>query len=122
MKTAREKTMNNGSALKSPLLQVIYESQASRSFSEAEVEDLLASSRASNSRRGITGILLYRNGSFTQVLEGEEPAVRALLEKIQRDPRHKNLSVRLEQAIDSRSFPNWSMAYSRRDLSEFIKV
>jgi len=114
--------MNNASGSESPLFQVIYESQASRSFSEAEVEALLASSRTSNTRRGITGILLYRHGTFTQVLEGEESAVRALIEKIQRDPRHKNFSVRLEQAIESRSFPNWSMAYSRRELSEFLKV
>ena len=114
--------MNNASGSESPLFQVIYESQASRAFSETEVEALLASSRASNSRRGITGILLYRHGNFTQVLEGEESAVRALIEKIQRDPRHKNFSVRLEQAIANRSFPNWSMAYSRRELSEFLKV
>lgn len=99
---------------------MIYESRASRSFSESEVEALLASSRASNRQKGITGILLYRNGSFTQVLEGEESDVRALLEKIQRDPRHQALSVRLEQRIESRSFPNWSMAYSRRDLAEFM--
>jgi hypothetical protein len=114
--------MNNGLASEAPLFQVIYESQASRTFSEAEVEALLAASRASNTRRGITGILLYRHGTFTQVLEGEEPAVRALLEKIQRDPRHKNFSVRLEQVIKNRSFPNWSMAYSRKELSEFIRV
>lgn len=114
--------MNNGSASESPLFQVIYESQAAHAFSEAEVEALLASSRVSNTRRGITGILLYRHGTFTQVLEGEESAVRALLEKIQRDPRHKNFSVRLEQVIKNRSFPNWSMAYSRKELSEFMRV
>ncbi|MEY4685754.1 MAG: hypothetical protein RLZ25_2213 [Pseudomonadota bacterium] len=112
--------MNNVPASETPLFQIIYESKATRSFSEAEVEALLAASRTSNSRKGITGILLYRNGTFTQVLEGEESAIRALLEKIQRDPRHQNLSVRLEQTIVSRSFPNWSMAYSRRDLSEFM--
>ena len=112
--------MNNSSAEERPLFQVIYESRAARPFSEAEVEALLASSRTSNTRKGITGILLYRNGTFTQVLEGEESAVRALLEKIQRDPRHQNLSIRLEQFIENRSFPNWSMAYSRRDLSEFM--
>ena len=112
--------MNHPPASESPLFQVIYESQASRPFSEAEVEALLSASRTSNSRKGITGILLFRHGMFTQVLEGDESAVRALLEKIQRDPRHQNLSVRLEQTIENRSFPNWSMAYSRRDLSEFM--
>lgn len=112
--------MNTNQAQSLPLFQLIYESRASRAFSESEVEALLSASRTSNTRKGITGILLYRHGTFTQVLEGEESAVRALLEKIQRDPRHQNLSVRLEQRIENRSFPNWSMAYSRRELSEFL--
>jgi len=112
--------MNQTPDAESMLFQVVYESQAARPFSESEVEALLAASRISNSRKGITGILLYRHGTFTQVLEGEEPAVRSLLQKIQCDPRHRNLSIKLEQVIQSRSFPNWSMAYSRRDLSEFL--
>lgn len=112
--------MNNALASEGSLFQLIYESQASRAFTAAEVEALLTASRASNARVGITGILLYRHGTFTQVLEGNEAAVRALVAKIQRDPRHQNLSIRLEQSIEMRSFPNWSMAYSRRDLSEFM--
>ena len=102
-----------------PLFQLIYESDANRAFSEAEINQLLMDSRKANGRRGITGILLYRGGRFTQVLEGEEARVRQLFEKIRQDIRHSNVSVRLEQAIEARSFPNWSMAYSRRELSDF---
>jgi Sensors of blue-light using FAD len=104
------------------IFQLIYESRASRDFSESEIESLLSASRASNERRGITGILLYRHGVFTQVLEGPEVEIRALLEKIGRDPRHAGIAVRLEQHIPIRSFPNWSMAYSRKELSDYLKT
>lgn len=103
------------------IFQLIYESRASRDFSASEIEALLSSSRISNERVGITGILLYRHGIFTQVLEGPEVAIRALLEKIGRDPRHVGLTVRLEQDIPTRSFPNWSMAYSKKELSDYLK-
>lgn len=113
--------MNNNLPSDRRLYQLIYESKATRSFGEEEIETLLAMSRAANARRNITGILLYRHGTFTQVLEGDESEIRPLLEKIKRDPRHHNLVVRLEQSIDVRSFPNWSMAYSRKDLSDFLR-
>ena len=103
------------------IFQLIYESRASRDFSESEIEALLAASRTANERRGITGILLYRHGLFTQVLEGPEIEIRSLLEKISRDPRHTSLAIRLEQQIPIRSFPNWSMAYSRKELSDYLK-
>jgi Sensors of blue-light using FAD len=105
-----------------PLFQLIYESMAARSFSEEEVKVLLDDSRRSNLRKGITGILLYRQGQFTQVLEGNEFEVKQLFERISRDPRHTRVVVRLEQWIPARSFPNWSMAYSRKELSDYLRI
>ena len=103
----------------SALFQLIYESEANSDFSESEISQLLNDSRKANGRWGITGILLYRQRRFTQVLEGDETRVRQLFEKIRQDRRHRNVCVRLEQPIEVRSFPNWSMGYSRRDLSDF---
>jgi hypothetical protein len=106
----------------SGVYQLIYESSAARSFSEDEIKVLLDSSRRSNELKGITGILLYRQGQFTQVLEGEEQAVKMLYDKISRDPRHTRVKVRLEQFIPNRSFPNWSMAYSRKELADYLRI
>ncbi len=63
------------------MFSLTYVSSAVRPFAEDELADLLAVSRQNNARLGITGMLLYKDGNFMQVLEGEEAEVRTLYEK-----------------------------------------
>lgn len=94
---------------------MVYVSSAVNLFSPNELVDLLAKSRQNNKERGITGMLLYKDGNFMQVLEGEESAVRTLHAKIQNDPRHRGLITLLQGYQEARQFPNWSMGF--RDLA-----
>jgi hypothetical protein len=94
---------------------MIYASAAVKLFSEEELVELLAKSRANNAPLGVTGMLLYRDGNFMQALEGEESSVRDLFEKISRDARHKSVSIIHEASVDERQFPDWSMGF--RDLN-----
>lgn len=93
---------------------LVYVSSAVRPFSRADLEDLLATSRDNNARAGITGMLLYKEGNFMQVLEGEEGPVRALYDKIGDDPRHRGEIVLRQGFTEERQFPDWSMGF--RDL------
>jgi hypothetical protein len=97
------------------LLFLVYVSSARTLFTRADLEDLLRTCRANNERLGVSGALLYRDGSLMQVLEGEETTVRGLYDRIARDRRHHGLIVLLEKEQDQRQFPEWSMAF--RDLS-----
>ncbi|MDB6136344.1 MAG: blue light sensor protein [Verrucomicrobiales bacterium] len=47
----------------------------------------------------MTGILLYGNGNFLQLIEREAAVVDSLLQKIRRDPRHKNIMIFLREEI-----------------------
>jgi hypothetical protein len=49
-------------------------------------------------------MLLYKDGCFMQVLEGNEEAVIDLAEKIQRDPRHKNMMTLYQGDSPERQF------------------
>jgi len=69
------------------MFHLVYVSSAVEPFSKTELVELLHVARANNERLGITGMLLYRDGNFMQVLEGEEPVVRDLYARIERDPR-----------------------------------
>ena len=60
------------------MFHLVYVSSAVRPFSKSELVELLNVTRDNNSRLGVTGMLLYRDGNFMQVLEGGEPVVRAL--------------------------------------------
>jgi hypothetical protein len=58
-------------------------------------------------------MLLYRDGDFLQVLEGEEQAVRKACERIYDDKRH-NTNLELDQSdIEERDFGQWSMGFKR---------
>jgi len=88
-----------------------YVSSAVRRFTREQLVRLLRKSRANNARDGITGMLLYKDGNFMQVLEGEEPVVVATFERITRDRRHHNLIVLLRREEPERQFPDYLMGF-----------
>jgi hypothetical protein len=97
------------------LYSLVYVSSAVKLFSSAELVALLEKSRANNTRLGISGLLLYKDGNTMQLLEGERDTVLALYERIAADPRHRGLIRLLEGPIETRQFAEWSMAF--HDLS-----
>lgn len=98
-----------------PLHHLIYESQATQLFSEAELANLLRQARKYNEANGLSGILLYASdGRFVQVLEGEVDHVHELyFRHISRDKRHKYLTLLADSRLKERRFPDWRMGYRR---------
>ncbi|MBD2767550.1 BLUF domain-containing protein [Hymenobacter sp. BT664] len=94
-----------------PLHHLSYQSTALLSVSDTVMQDLLAKSRTYNTAHEVSGMLLYRDGQFVQVLEGEESVVRALYEKIRRDPRHTDVVKLADEPLTQRKFGAWAMAY-----------
>jgi len=92
--------------------QLIWVSAAVRPFTPDELEQLLTRSRASNEVRGITGLLLYHQGSFLQLMEGPPEDVDYVFEnRILRDRRHTEVTVLLRRLVPDRNFPDWSMGF-----------
>lgn len=78
----------------------------------ADIQAILAVSRANNARDGITGGLLYSEGCFAQVLEGPIEAVANTFERIQCDNRHGEVTVLQAGPVEAREFPDWSMGFA----------
>jgi len=93
------------------MISTTYSSMATVPFSDEELDGLLAVSRTSNAARGLTGMLLYHDGRFMQVLEGPEDAVRSALVRIAADPRHSGVWTLSSETIEERAFPGWTMGY-----------
>jgi len=74
---------------------------------------LLTQCHQNNTGKGITGMLLYGNGTFLQTLEGEQALVEALMAKIATDPRHGSINVLKQEAITERQYTEWSMGFER---------
>ncbi len=107
----------------SPLVHLIYSSAATKPLPRAELVDLLDRARAKNSSLGITGMLLYVEGSFLQVLEGEPHAVEELFDVISGDPRHGGVVTIIHEPIAKRDFGEWSMGLadiSADDLDSIV--
>lgn len=100
----------------SKLIQLVYASSATYKMDSEELLQLLTSARARNKANGITGILLYRDGNFLQVVEGEASAVSELFTRIERDPRHHGLIMISKQSISERHFEEWEMGFT--DLTD----
>jgi Sensors of blue-light using FAD len=96
---------------------LVYVSAAVTWFSPSELRALLDSSRASNERAGITGMLLYKDGNFMQALEGEEAAVTSLKARIEVDRRHHGLVTICRGHAEARQFAQWSMAFVDLDAA-----
>ena len=89
-----------------------YESQASVPLTAPDLLELLDWSRGKNARLGVTGVLLYRHGTFLQVLEGPHAQVDDLYATIARDPRHHSVSTLLAEERSARRFPDWTMGFA----------
>ncbi|NKN31981.1 EAL domain-containing protein [Marichromatium bheemlicum] len=96
------------------LYVLLYVSEATEPMNPRELQQLLGESREANRRQGITGFLLYLNGSFMQLLEGSRPRLLRLLERLREDRRHHGVRVVYEGALQQRIFTDWSMGF--RDL------
>jgi hypothetical protein len=91
--------------------QIIYSSDASIPMQSDDLEDLLEQAREHNAQRGITGALVYVDGIFLQILEGEAATIKALMARISRDLRHEAVTVLQEGEVPSARFSDWTMAY-----------
>jgi hypothetical protein len=89
--------------------QLIYASRATAHVDHTELVAITAQSAADNTRRGVTGALLFCGGYFLQMLEGDESTVRKLYARIAGDPRHADVQLLAAHEVAARAFPNWGM-------------
>ncbi|QIG92056.1 BLUF domain-containing protein [Bradyrhizobium sp. 6(2017)] len=96
--------------------ELIYVSRSNsnvRDSSASEIiRSILAQSRSKNARLGVTGALLFSEGYFCQVLEGERAAVEEIFNAIECDVRHRDITLLTFRPSTPRRFPDWSMAYA----------
>jgi len=95
------------------MIRLTYISQEAQPFAADALLDLLNQCHSNNTSKGITGMLLYGNGTFLQTLEGEKALVEALMSRISADPRHTGIKIVKQEAITERQYTEWSMGYER---------
>ena len=97
------------------LFHLGYVSTETGDLGSSGMVELLTEARRINTSRDITGLLLHRDRSFYQVLEGAEDLVRQTFDSIEKDERHTAIDVLFEGEVDEREFPDWQMGFLNLD-------
>jgi len=99
-----------GAAHEGGIKRVMYVSTKHASFTDEEIIELGRRSSLNNSRLGLTGVLISVHEYFFQILEGKEPVLEGLLEKIRSDSRHRDVTIlSVEYGLEQRLFSDWGM-------------
>ncbi len=93
------------------MISLIYASSATQKMSSDELMTILNKAREKNQSLDITGMLLYRDGNFLQVLEGDEEKVTRLYNTIAEDARHDGILKLSQRPISQREFGDWKMGF-----------
>lgn len=97
--------------LDTSVFQVLYRSRATAVLTAHQQEELLEQARRFNADNQVTGLLLYSEDQFVQVMEGPEAVIRSLYFRIQHDPRHTQIETMSLGRVPCRRFAEWSMDF-----------
>ncbi len=106
----------------STLEAVAYVSSASGLLDEAHLEALLQGARDRNRAEGVTGALLFHDGTFFQYFEGPPEGVQRVYQRILRSPLHHGLIELMRGPVPERAFGRWSMGLVRAPRSVLLQL
>lgn len=93
------------------MFELIYRSIADKNITPTDVSNILNTARSFNEENSITGCLIFYDGEFIQILEGNQKLVKDLFANIEKDKRHNNVMLIAEGEKEERMFSNWTMAF-----------
>ncbi len=107
---------------------ISYVSTVHPQVSNYDIAKLMDFIKTNNNILNITGILIYSDGNFFQILEGEKFLIKMLFDKIKKDVRHYNIIKMLDKEIKVNSFSEYNSSftvisdhYNHKELQLFLK-
>lgn len=86
------------------MYQLIYSSVIRKTCTEADISKMLLRSQSQNLQNGITGCIVYHNGEFLHLIEGDKKSVTDLFKRITGDTRHVHVNFLFDSEVDERTF------------------
>ncbi|PWE16854.1 hypothetical protein DDZ18_11735 [Marinicauda salina] len=77
---------------------------------EQALAEIMAAGLRNNPAAGISGVLAVDGQRFIQVMEGPRDRLSETFARIGSDTRHRDLVIAFFGEVDSRVFPDWSVA------------
>lgn len=107
----------------SSLQRLMFVSDLAPAMPSGVVGQILRQSRERIHQRQFTGALLFDGERFCQLLEGEATAARALMAKLERDPRHCRLKLLLHTTANPPGLMTlWQCGYCEHGSFDAIEA
>ena len=100
---------------------ILYRSETDLRPGSEPARALVETARRCNERFGLTGFLHHEEGFFFQWLEGEPVNLAGIMARIERDPRHRNMTYLAQGTKPERQFSRWRMGYSTRSDASVLR-
>lgn len=100
---------------------VLYRSETNLRPNSELARALMETARRGNERFDLTGFLHHEEGFFFQWLEGEPDNLAEIAARIERDPRHSNITYLALGQQPDRQFARWRMGYSTRSEASVLR-
>lgn len=97
---------------------IAYVSTANSKLNEEDVAILFEQVNKFNAHNDLTGVLLYAETNFFQLIEGEEEVVKSLYSQIEKDLRHKDIIKFVDKPVDNPAFDG----YISRFVTDTTKI
>ncbi|GAA3623547.1 BLUF domain-containing protein [Flavivirga jejuensis] len=94
------------------LKTICYISDSCQEESLHALKNLYSKAKKNNSKHNITGVLIYYNKNFLQVLEGDKISVDATFKRISLDTRHRNVFKVININIPQRIFEDYNFGFT----------
>ena len=91
------------------IYRLIYLSSGTEAVTAAIIDQIVAEAQVKNAKQRVTGLLAYNGRNFMQVLEGESSIISELFQRIETDPRHRDVTILIEEYDVARAFDDWAM-------------
>jgi len=104
--------------------RITYISKITNPLSFQEIENIGIMSSRNNKQINVTGMLVFFEKIFYQIIEGDDKKIDQLFAKIAKDPRHHDIvRLKTEYGVKERLFPTWGMKMINLDnnVDELIR-
>lgn len=100
----------------------VYVSSAVHRLPDTDLERLLRDARQFNAGAGVSGALLYHQGSFFQYLEGAPTDVDDAFRRVRASRLHHGIVELLHAPVAQRRFASWHMGFSHSSASLLLAL
>lgn len=100
---------------------IIYVSKAADNVGHEDILNILTQSWKFNHNSYISGMLVYDNGHFIQLIQGPINTIDKLFARISKDPRHHDIKKLGEEKLHLRDCNGWGIGvFNEQEIAESI--